>query len=64
LFLDEVGEASAEVQALLLRARESGEIQPVGGEPAAASTCAWSRPTCGRLDSCDNGFGRPYYLIL
>jgi two-component system nitrogen regulation response regulator GlnG len=34
LFLDEVGEASTEVQALLLRALESGEIQPVGGEPA------------------------------
>jgi transcriptional regulator with AAA-type ATPase domain/tetratricopeptide (TPR) repeat protein len=32
LFLDEVGEASAEVQVLLLRALESGEIQPVGSE--------------------------------
>jgi len=32
LFLDEVGEAPPEVQALLLRALENGEIQPVGAE--------------------------------
>jgi len=32
LFLDEVGETPAEVQALLLRALESGEVQPVGGD--------------------------------
>ncbi len=32
LFLDEVGEASPEVQVLLLRALESGEIQPMGSE--------------------------------
>lgn len=32
LFLDEIGEASPEVQVLLLRALESGEIQPVGAE--------------------------------
>jgi two-component system nitrogen regulation response regulator GlnG len=32
LFLDEVGETPSEVQALLLRALESGEIQPVGGD--------------------------------
>ncbi|MEM1179210.1 MAG: sigma-54 dependent transcriptional regulator [Acidobacteriota bacterium] len=31
LFLDEVGESSPEVQALLLRALETGEIQEVGG---------------------------------
>ena len=30
LFLDEIGETPAEVQPLLLRALESGEIQPVG----------------------------------
>lgn len=34
LFLDEVGEAAPEVQVLLLRALESGEIQPVGSEAA------------------------------
>jgi len=32
LFLDEVGEASAEVQVMLLRALESGEIVPVGAQ--------------------------------
>ncbi|HEX3131657.1 MAG TPA: sigma-54 dependent transcriptional regulator [Thermoanaerobaculia bacterium] len=31
LFLDEIGETPAEVQILLLRALETGEIQPVGG---------------------------------
>ncbi|MES1243451.1 MAG: sigma-54 dependent transcriptional regulator [Acidobacteriota bacterium] len=31
LFLDEIGETPAEVQVLLLRALETGEIQPVGG---------------------------------
>ncbi|HVR98776.1 MAG TPA: sigma 54-interacting transcriptional regulator, partial [Thermoanaerobaculia bacterium] len=34
LLLDEIGEASPEVQVLLLRALESGEIQPVGAEMA------------------------------
>jgi two-component system nitrogen regulation response regulator GlnG len=34
LFLDEIGETPAEVQSLLLRALETGEIQPVGaGDP-------------------------------
>ena len=32
LFLDEIGEMPPEVQVLLLRALESGEIQPVGAE--------------------------------
>ncbi|MEA2695127.1 MAG: hypothetical protein QOJ16_4514 [Acidobacteriota bacterium] len=35
LFLDEVGETPLEVQALLLRTLESGEIQPVGGDAVA-----------------------------
>jgi len=36
LLLDEVGEAPPEVQVLLLRALESGEIQPVGAEAPLA----------------------------
>ena len=32
LFLDEIGEAAPELQVLLLRCLESGEIQPVGGD--------------------------------
>lgn len=32
LFLDEIGEAPPEVQVLLLRALENGEVQPVGAE--------------------------------
>ncbi len=35
LFLDEIGEASQEVQPLLLRALESGEVQPLGSEEPA-----------------------------
>ena len=31
LFLDEIGEAPSDVQVLMLRALETGEIQPVGG---------------------------------
>ncbi len=34
LFLDEIGEAPPEVQVLLLRALENGEVQPVGAETA------------------------------
>jgi DNA-binding NtrC family response regulator len=35
LFLDELGDMSLRMQAVLLRFTESGEIQPVGGEAAA-----------------------------
>jgi len=33
LFLDEIGELADAIQPMLLRALESGEIQPVGGQP-------------------------------
>lgn len=33
LFLDEIGDLPSEVQPMLLRAIEQGEIQPVGGQP-------------------------------
>jgi two-component system, NtrC family, nitrogen regulation response regulator GlnG len=36
LFLDEIGETPADVQPLLLRALENGEIQPVGGAAPVA----------------------------
>ncbi len=36
IFLDEIGDAPIEVQVLLLRALETGEIQPVGGRTATA----------------------------
>lgn len=35
LFLDEAGEMSPRMQALLLRALDNGEVQPVGGDGAA-----------------------------
>ena len=44
LFLDEVGEMSLRMQALLLRFLENGEIQSVGADQhQATSTCASSR---------------------
>jgi two-component system nitrogen regulation response regulator GlnG len=36
LFLDEIGEASPEVQVMLLRALETGEIQPIGADRPVA----------------------------
>ncbi len=37
LFLDEIGDAASEVQALLLRVVQEGEIQPVGGSTRAVN---------------------------
>ena len=40
LFLDEIGEAPPEVQVMLLRVLETGEIQRVGGPARRRWTCA------------------------
>ena len=46
--MDEIGEMSLPMQALLLRFLENGEIQPVGSDGSdEPSTCASSRRPTG-----------------
>jgi hypothetical protein len=46
IFLDEIADMSLKTQAKVLRALQEQVIDPVGGAPASASTCASSpRPT-------------------
>lgn len=51
LFLDEVGETPADVQPLLLRALEAGEIQPVGAELPQSIDVRILAATDARLDA-------------
>jgi two-component system nitrogen regulation response regulator GlnG len=50
LFLDEIGETPMEVQPLLLRALESGEIQPVGADEPARVDVRLLAATDGDLE--------------
>src|SRR5947208_2201062 len=49
LFLDEIGETPPEIQVLLLRTLETGEIQPVGGTPRQVDV-RWLAATDARLE--------------
>ena len=49
LFLDEIGETPPEIQVLLLRTLETGEIQPVGGTPRQVDV-RWVAATDARLE--------------
>ncbi|WP_044986724.1 sigma 54-interacting transcriptional regulator [Sorangium cellulosum] len=51
LFLDEVGEASPEVQAMLLRVLETGEMYPVGGQAPVATDARILAATDADLDA-------------
>jgi two-component system, NtrC family, nitrogen regulation response regulator GlnG len=51
LFLDEVGEASPEVQAMLLRVLETGEMYPVGGQSPVATDVRLLAATDADLDA-------------
>ena len=66
VFLDEVGEMSLRMQAVLLRFLESGEIQRVGSTARdAPSTCASSpRPTATARAHRRNAFREDLYFRL
>jgi two-component system, NtrC family, nitrogen regulation response regulator GlnG len=51
LFLDELGEASPEVQAMLLRVLETGELYPVGGDAPVATDVRVLAATDADLDA-------------
>ncbi len=66
LFLDEVGETSAEIQAMLLRALDSGEIQQVGAEmPKKVDVRVIAATDKNLQASCEKGeFKAPLYYRL
>jgi two-component system nitrogen regulation response regulator GlnG len=66
LFLDEVGELSPEVQVMLLRALESGEIQPVGGASARRVDVRFIAATDSDLEQAtlDGAFRVPLFHRL
>lgn len=61
LFLDEIGEASKEVQKLLLRALDGGEIQPVGASRPQPVDVRWIAATDADLEAAaaDGEFKTP-----
>jgi len=61
LFLDEVGEASPEVQVMLLRVLETGELYPVGGDQPVATHVRLIAATDANLEAQirDGGFKAP-----
>lgn len=65
LFLDEIGETPSDVQPMLLRALETGEIQPVGGPPQQVNV-RWITATDADLDAQtqDGRFRRPLLFRL
>ena len=63
IFLDEIGEAPVEVQAMLLRVLESGEVQPLGGAPARRVDVRVLAATDANLDAAiESGAFRPALL--
>jgi transcriptional regulator with GAF, ATPase, and Fis domain len=63
LFLDEVGDMPAAMQAKLLRVLQEGEVERVGGAQTSRSTCAWwPRPTAtSRADVAAGRFRADLY---
>lgn len=57
LFLDEIGEVSTDIQVLLLRALETGEIQPVGGGKPVPSDARLVAATDADLEAAIDGGG-------
>ncbi len=66
LFLDEIGEASTEVQVLLLRTLETGKIRPVGGSAERAVDVRVLAATDADLESAiaDGRFRGPLFHRL
>jgi len=66
LFLDEIGDTPPEVQVMLLRTLETGEVVPVGGERAQRVDVRVIAATDRDLDAAtaDGGFRSPLYHRL
>lgn len=63
IFLDEIGEAPIEVQAMLLRVLESGEVQPLGGAPTRRVDVRVLAATDANLEAAiESGAFRPALL--
>jgi predicted ATP-dependent protease len=62
LFLDEIADLPSEVQPILLRALESGEVQPVGGLPRRLDVTVVAATDAALDDAAAaRGFRRPLY---